>query len=150
MELISRSPVYNRFEGSFMSLTLLLAKVFGLALIAIGIALILYRDLYAQMTRDFVQQRLLRTVISFSEMAVGLFIVIGHNIWSPVPAAVITVLGWMFLLEGGSYLLLPEKWTARFLSAVNRPQFFIASGIIGIVLGIYLADYGFALWPKFR
>lgn len=133
-----------------MSLTLLLAKVFGLALIAIGIALILYRDLYAQMTRDFVQQRLLRTVISFSEMVVGLFIVIGHNIWSPVPAAVITVLGWMFLLEGGSYLLLPEKWTVRFLNAVNRPQFFIASGIIGIVLGIYLADYGFALWPKFR
>jgi hypothetical protein len=133
-----------------MLLTLLLAKVFGLALVAIGIALIAYRDLYAQMTRDFIQQRLLRTVISFSELVVGLFIVIGHNVWSPVPAAVITVLGWMFVLEGASYLLLPEKWTIRFVSAVNRPQVFIASGVIGIVLGIYLADYGFALWPKFQ
>jgi hypothetical protein len=133
-----------------MTLTLLLAKVFGLALIAIGIALIIYRDHYAQMTRDFIQQRLLRTVISFSEMVAGLFIIIGHNIWSPVPAAVITIIGWMFVLEGGSYLLLPEKYTTRFISAVNRPQFFIASGIIGIVLGIYLTDYGFALWPKFR
>lgn len=133
-----------------MTLTLLLAKVFGLALIAIGIALIVYRGHYAQMTRDFIQQRLLRTVISFSEMAAGLFIVIGHNVWSPVPAAVITLLGWMFVLEGASYLLLPEKYTTRFINAVNRPQFFIASGIVGIVLGIYLADYGFALWPKFR
>ena len=133
-----------------MSLTLLLAKVFGLALVAIGIALIAYRDLYAQMTRDFIQQRLLRTIISFSELVVGLFIVTGHNVWSPVPAAVITVLGWMFVLEGASYLLLPEKWTTRFVSAVNRPQFFIATGVIGIVLGIYLADYGFALWPKFQ
>jgi hypothetical protein len=133
-----------------MTLTLLLAKVFGLALIAIGIALIVYRNHYAQITRDFLQQRLLRTVISFSEMVAGLFIVIGHNIWAPLPAAIITVMGWMFLLEGASYLLLPEKWTARFINAVNRPQFFIASGIIGIVLGIYLADYGFALWPKFR
>lgn len=133
-----------------MTLTLLLAKVFGLALVAIGIALIVYRDLYAQMTRDFMQQRLLRTVISFSELVVGLFIVIGHNVWSPAPAAVITVLGWMFVLEGASYLLLPEKWTTRFVSAVNRPQFFIASGVIGIVLGLYLADYGFALWPKFQ
>lgn len=133
-----------------MLLTLLLAKVFGLALVAIGIALIAYRDLYAQMTRDFIQQRLLRTVISFSELVVGLFIVIGHNVSSPVPAAVITVLGWMFVLEGASYLLLPEKWTTRFVSAVNRPQVFIASGVIGIVLGIYLADYGFALWPKFQ
>lgn len=133
-----------------MSLSLLLAKVFGLALLAIGIALIVYRDLYAQMTRDFIQQRLLRTVISFSELVVGLFIVIGHNVWSPAPAAVITVLGWMFVLEGASYLLLPEKWSTRFVSAVNRPQFFIACGVIGIVLGIYLADYGFALWPKFQ
>ncbi len=133
-----------------MALTLLLAKVFGLALVAIGIALIVYRDHYAQITRDFLQQRLLRTVISFSEMVAGLFIVIGHNVWSPAPAAVITLLGWMFLLEGAAYLLLPEKYTAGFINAVNRPQFFIASGVIGIVLGIYLADYGFALWPKFR
>ena len=133
-----------------MALTLLLAKVFGLALVAIGIALIVYRDHYAQITRDFLQQRLLRTVISFSEMVAGLFIVVGHNVWSPVPAAVITALGWMFLLAGASYLLLPEKYTSRFINAVNRPQFFIANGVIGIVLGIYLADYGFALWPKFR
>jgi hypothetical protein len=131
-----------------MTLTLLLAKVFGVALIAIGIALIVYRDLYAQITRDFLQQRLLRIVISFSELLAGLFIVIGHNVWSPLPAAVITALGWMFVLEGGSYLLLPEKYTARFINAVNRPQFFIASGVIGLILGIYLADYGFALWRK--
>jgi uncharacterized protein YjeT (DUF2065 family) len=133
-----------------MSLTLLLAKVFGIALIAIGIALIVYRDLYAQMTREFVQQRLLRTVISFAEMVVGLFIVIGHNVWSPLPAAIITAMGWVFLLEGSAYILQPEKWTQRLLNFANRPQFFIACGVIGIVLGIYLADYGFALWPKFR
>ena len=54
----------------------------------------------------------------------------------------------MFVLEGASYLLMPEKYTARFVNAVNRPQFFIASGIIGIVLGIYLADYGFAIWAR--
>lgn len=133
-----------------MALTLLLAKVFGIALAVIGIALIAYRDLYAQITRDFVQQRLFRIVISFLEMLAGLFIVIGHNVWSPLPAAIITVLGWTFVLEGASYLLLPEKYTARFINAVNRPRFFVASGIVGIILGIYLADYGFALWPSFR
>ncbi|MBY0532902.1 MAG: hypothetical protein K2P86_13115 [Xanthobacteraceae bacterium] len=133
-----------------MSLTLLLAKVFGLALIAAGIALLVKRDFFAKITRDFLQQDLLRLVISFSEMVAGLFIVIGHNRWSPMPAAVITFLGWVFVLEGASYLLLPEKWAARFINAVNRPHFFTASGIIGIVLGIYLADYGFALWPRFQ
>ena len=133
-----------------MTLTLLLAKVFGLALIAVSIALLTKRDFFAKITRDFLQQDLLRLVISFSELVAGLFIVIGHNVWSPLPAAVITVLGWVFVLEGGSYLLLPEKYTARFINAVNRPHFFLASGIIGLVLGIYLADYGFGLWPRFQ
>lgn len=129
-----------------MALTLLLAKVFGIALIVIGVALICYRDLYARITHDFVQQRLFRIVISFLEMLAGLFIVIGHNAWSPLPAAIITVLGWVFVLEGGSYLLLPEKWSARFINAVNRPHFFTASGLCGIVLGLYLAGYGFGFW----
>lgn len=133
-----------------MALTLLLAKVFGVALVFVSVALLLKREFFAKITRDFLQQDLLRLVISFLELLAGLFIVIGHNVWSPLPAAVITVFGWMFVLEGGSYLLLPQKYTARFINAVNRPQFFIASGVIGIVLGIYLADYGFALWPKFR
>jgi uncharacterized protein YjeT (DUF2065 family) len=133
-----------------MSLTLLLAKVFGLALIAVSIALLIKRDFFAKITRDFLQQDLLRLVISFSEMLVGLFIVIGHNVWSPLPAAVITVLGWVFVLEGASYLLLPQQWTTHFINAVNRPHFFVASGVIGLILGIYLADYGFALWPRFQ
>ena len=133
-----------------MTLTLLLAKVFGIALIAVSIALLLKREFFAKITRDFLQQDLLRLVISFSELVAGLFIVIGHNRWEPLPAAVITFLGWVFVLEGGSYLLLPEKYTARFINAVNRPHYFLASGIIGLVLGIYLADYGFGLWPRFQ
>ena len=133
-----------------MPLTLLLAKVFGIALIAISIALIVSREHFEQITRDFLAQRLLRTMISFLEMVAGLFIVFGHNVWSPLPAAVITFLGWIFVLEGASYLLLPEQWTFRFINAVNRPQFFIASGVIGLIIGIYLAGYGFALWPGYR
>lgn len=129
-------------------ITLLLAKVFGLALIAVSIALLTKRDFFAKITRDFLQQDLLRVVISFSELLAGLFIVIGHNRWTPMPAAVITTLGWVFVLEGASYLLLPQQYTTRFINAVNRPQFFVASGIIGLILGIYLADYGFALWPR--
>lgn len=131
-----------------MTLTLLLAKVFGVALIAVSTALILKREFFTKITRDFLQQDLLRLIISFLEMVAGLFIVIGHNRWDPLPAAVITFLGWVFVLEGGSYLLLPEQWTARFINAVNRPDFFIASGVVGLILGIYLANYGFALWPR--
>jgi len=131
-----------------MPLTILLAKVFGIALIAVSIALIAKRDFFEKVTRDFLQQDLLRLVIAFSEIVVGLFIVVGHNVWSPLPAAVITFLGWVFVLEGGSYLLLPRQLTENFISAVNRPHFFVASGVIGLILGAYLAAYGFGWIPQ--
>lgn len=129
-------------------LTLLLAKVFGVALIAVSIALLAKREFFEKITRDFLKQDLLRLVVAFSEMLAGLFIVIGHNRWEPLPAALITLLGWGFVVEGGSYLLLPRDWTERLVNAVNRPHFFIATGIIGIVLGVYLAAFGFGLLPQ--
>ncbi|HRF09666.1 MAG TPA: hypothetical protein PL193_13625 [Xanthobacteraceae bacterium] len=131
-----------------MPLTILLAKVFGIALIAVSIALIVKRDFFEKVTRDFLQQDLLRLVIAFSEMVAGLFIVVGHNVWSPLPAAVITFLGWVFVLEGGSYLLLPRQWSENLINAVNRPHFFVASGVIGLILGAYLAAYGFGWIPQ--
>lgn len=130
-----------------MTLTLMLAKVFGVALLAVSVALLTKRKFFEKITRDFLKQDLLRLVVAFSEMLAGLFIVIGYNRWEPLPAALITVLGWGFVVEGGSYLLLPRAWTERMVNAVNRPHFFVATGIIGVVLGVYLAAFGFGLLP---
>ncbi|MBX3521505.1 MAG: hypothetical protein KF835_15960 [Xanthobacteraceae bacterium] len=104
-----------------MMLTLLLAKVFGVALIAVSIALLAKREFFEKITRDFLKQDLLRLVVSFSEMLAGLFIVLGHNRWEPLPAALITLLGWGFVVEGGSYLLLPRDWTERIVNAGQPP-----------------------------
>lgn len=131
-----------------MALTILLAKVLGITLIAAGLALIAKRGFFEKITRDFLQQDLLRVVVAVSEMIAGLFIAIGHNVWSPLPAAIITVLGWIMAMEGASYLLLPRRWPARFIGSINRAQFFVGSGAVALVIGIYLASFGFGLWPR--
>lgn len=132
-----------------MALTAYLAKVFGLALIVAGISVILYRDAYIKTVAGFVEDRLFRLTVAFSEMLAGLFLIIAHNVWTPLPAAIITALGWVAAIEGAAFMLLPDDILRRFTNAVNRPRVYLASAIVTIVLGIYLADYGFALWPRF-
>lgn len=128
-----------------MALSTFFAKVLGIALIVAGISVILYRDAYIKAVPGFIEDRLLRLTVAFSELLTGLFLIIGHNVWAPLPAAIITLLGWLLAIEGAALMLAPDHVLRRFLSYVNRPQFYLATGIVTIVLGIYLADYGFAL-----
>jgi hypothetical protein len=133
-----------------MALSTYFAKVFGIALIVAGVSVILYRNSYIKTVSGFIEDRLFRLTIAFCEMLAGLFLIVAHNVWTPLPAAIITVLGWITAIEGAAFMLLPDDMLRRFMSIVNRPRVYLVSGIVTIVLGIYLADYGFALWPRFQ
>jgi hypothetical protein len=88
-----------------MEATVLLSKAIGLCLIVIGAAIILRRHYFLPVFAGFVEQRLVRTVVSMIELAVGLLLVV-NNAWSPLPAAVMTLLGWMAVAEAVAYLFL--------------------------------------------
>ena len=76
----------------------------------------------------------------------GLFLVFGHNVWSPLPAAIISLLGWIAVIEGGLYLLLPDEAVEGIPEAVNRPSMYLGGGAFTVLVGIYLAGFGFGWW----
>lgn len=78
-----------------MELTLYLSKVLGIGLTITGAAIMLRRRYFVPVFGAFVKERLTRATVSLIELFAGLFLVIGHNVWSPLPAAVISLLGWM-------------------------------------------------------
>lgn len=122
-----------------------LAKVVGLSLIIIGAAIVLRRHYFLPVFAAFVEQRLLRTTISMIELVAGLFIVV-HNAWSPLPAAVISLLGWMAVAEAAAYLLLPDTLVARLIGTFNTALWYVVGGLLAIAVGLYLAGFGFGLW----
>ncbi|HZB53195.1 MAG TPA: hypothetical protein VE527_06195, partial [Reyranella sp.] len=73
-----------------METTLFLAKVVGIALIVIGAVVALRRRYFVPVFRGYVDQPLLRVTMSMIELLAGLALVV-HNVWSPVPAAVMTL-----------------------------------------------------------
>ena len=92
-----------------MELTIYLSKVFGVALIVMGAATLARRRYFAPVLGAFVTERLLRAIVAFMEMLGALFLLFAHNVWSPLPAALVTLLGWVALIKSIAYLLLPDK-----------------------------------------
>jgi hypothetical protein len=74
-------------------LTIYLSKVIGLGLIIMGAAIMIRRRYFIPVFGAFVEERLTRVVMSTVELLAGLFLVVGHNVWSPLPAAIIFVAG---------------------------------------------------------
>jgi hypothetical protein len=127
-------------------MTILLAKVIGIVLFLIGAAIVIRRRYFLPIFGAYPEERLVRTTMSMIELLAGVFLVVAHNVWSPMPAAVITLLGWMAVLEATIYLFLPDAWVAKFIATFNTAAWYVVGGSLAIVVGIYLAGFGFAWW----
>ena len=75
--------------------------------------------------------------------------VLAHNVWSKSPVVVIvTLLGWLTLIKGIVYLLLPANWLGEFFQAVlNCGAYVYSVTAFMLVLGAYLTYEGFKSKP---
>ncbi len=126
-----------------MELTILLAKVFGLYLIIGGASIMLRERYFMPVVGAFVEERLTRLVVGILELLGGLFLVVSHTDWSSVPAGIITAFGWVLVIEGTLYLLLPDESVEKLIKAMNSKYWYILGGALAIFLGTYLAGFGF-------
>ena len=129
-----------------MELTVYLSKVFGIALIVMGAAALVRRRYFAPVFAAFVTERLLRAIVAFMEMLAALFLLLAHNIWSPAPAAIVTLLGWAALIKSVAFLFLPDQSVERLFRLVNKPGWYVGGGLASMLVGIYLAGFGFGWW----
>lgn len=128
-----------------METTVFLSKVIGVSLILIGGAIVFRRRYFVPVFAAYAEQRLVRTTMSMIELVAGLSLVV-HNAWSPLPAAIITLLGWMAVAEALVYMLAPDAFVARFIGTFNTEGWYIAGGGLAVVVGLYLAGFGFGWW----
>lgn len=129
-----------------MEHTLYLSKAMGIALVLIGLVIMARRRYFIPVFATYAESRLVRTVASMIELFAGTFLVVAHNVWSPLPAAIVSIIGWMVLLEGLLYLLLPDDLVGKFIATFNTPAWYLAGGSLAVIVGIYLAGHGCGWW----
>lgn len=129
-----------------METTVYLAQLFGLFLIIVGASVMYRKQYYVPVIGAFVEERLMRMVMGVLELAAGLSIILAHNEWSSPAASIVTTIGYLLVLEGTMYLLLPDKVMGWVIRTFNVKAWYVVGGTLSILLGTYLCFFGFGLF----
>lgn len=119
-----------------MNSAMIVAKVLGIYLVISGIFLIFKGKTLPLLLKDFFSHRALTHVAGVILVFLGGFMVVEHNVWDGTWQTWVTVLGWLVLLKGAAYILIPEqlaKISIKPLRAWTAPL-----GIVVIVIGYWL------------
>jgi hypothetical protein len=78
-------------------------------------------------------------------LALGLALVVGHNVWSggAVPITV-TVVGWLTLIKGLAFLALSPAQMIKLYDGLQYGRFFFVYMGVTLALGLYLSVAAFS------
>jgi hypothetical protein len=127
-----------------MSSTAFLARLLGLFILAIAAAILINRRGIIAALESLRQHGDTLLIAELIGLAVGLAIVLSHEVWTSVLGIIITLLGWFILLRALILLLLPPEKIAEIFALVAWPQRAETYGMISLVIGILLTIAGFA------
>ena len=115
------------------------SKLIGLFCIAFSLSMIAHRQATVDLMTTLVHDPPLVLLMGMIGLAVGLAMVLGHNIWSGgALTVVVTVVGWVILIRGLLLLFLPPATFVEIFASFHFDQFFLLYLAIPLALGVYL------------
>lgn len=122
------------------------AKLFGLYFVIVGIVAVARRDAFMPAVSQMVKNRALILTIALVELLAGLALVITRPDITFDWQGLVSLIGWMMIVEALVYLALPGKTMQKVVAWFNRPEWYVSGGVISILVGVYLAGIGFGLF----
>ena len=129
-----------------MELTILLAKIFGLYMLIMGVAILMNKKHFVGAIIAIAKERFAQIIAGAVALLVGLWMVNVHNDWSSWGAGIVSLIGWIGLAKGFAYLFLPERQLNQIVHQFAERTWYMVDGVLVILLGAYLAGFGFGLW----
>ena len=126
------------------SRTIFLSRLLGLYCILVPLSLLLNEQGSLATFNSLAQDPPVLLILGVITCAIGLAIVLGHNVWSGggVPVAV-TLVGWITLIKGLTFLLLPPEAMANLFAALHYEQRYYLYFTVPVAIGVYLTYGGF-------
>ena len=125
-----------------MELSIFLAKLFGIYMLAVGVLWALRGDMLAQVMEEFFDNRALVFVSGLLALFVGIAIAIGHSVWEPNWRGLITLFGYLSILRGVARIGFPDAPRKRAIGLVS-------GGSRWVLLVFVLAVGGYLTWAGF-
>ncbi len=121
-----------------MELSIFLAKVLGLYLVIVPLAVLVNRKRLPRLVEEFSTNIGLNILASIFALVLGLLLVVSHNIWTADWRVIITILGWLTLAKGVVRLFFLEQ--VQKLSRISLKPWFL---VLFVLVGLYLSYIGF-------
>jgi FtsH-binding integral membrane protein len=127
-----------------LPLMLFLAKLIGLLFLVFSLLMAMIERAMLAAIDELVRSRGLMLIAGSFNLAAGLAIVLGHNVWSRgALTVVVTLIGWLVALRGVVWLFTPQEKIVQYYEALHfEEKYYVATAITG-ALGLYLSIAGF-------
>jgi hypothetical protein len=127
------------------ALTVFLGKLIGVYCLIVALTMIANRRTTVDAVNDLIRDPPLVLLSGVIAVAVGLGVVIGHNIWSggALPV-VVTLVGWASVIKGIALMALPQGQMAKLYKALRYERFYLAYVGVTLALGLYLTIAAFS------
>jgi hypothetical protein len=122
-----------------------LAKLFGLYFLVIGVMILVRRKAVMPAIGELANNRPVLLTLALIEIASGLALTLAYPSIEWSVKGIFAVVGYMLLVEGLIYLASPYRVAQRFLKSFNKSEWFMAGGVVAVLVGAYLTAYGFNL-----
>jgi hypothetical protein len=100
------------------------------------------------MIRAAVAEDPVMLIYAIQSLAIGLAIILGHNVWSggALPA-VVTLVGWLICAKGLLLLFVPHEFLLGLLERLQYGEHYTLSILPSLMIGLYLTYAGFTARP---
>jgi hypothetical protein len=120
-----------------------LARLIGPVLAVVGLSMLLRPSSYLAVVADILRSPGLLYFASVLGLLGGVALVLAHNIWTADWRVIITLLGWLSILDSASWLLLREQVERFWSPLIASPILPLWGGGLVLLIGAVLSYFGY-------
>ena len=114
-----------------------LAQVIGCFVFFVSLAMLVHHHRYKKTSHEFLANPLFVELSGVLYLLFGLVIVVSHNIWVGHWPVVVTIIGWIFLLQGLGRIFFPEAFVKMMKDLTAKSGYALVTWA-WLIVGIYL------------
>jgi hypothetical protein len=130
-------------KGETMPASTYLARLIGPVLAVVGLAMLLRPGHYLAVVADVLRSPALLYIASAIGLLGGVALVLAHNVWAADWRLIITLLGWISIVDSASWLLLSDQVERFWSPLIGSPLLPLWGGALVLLLGAVLSYFGY-------
>jgi len=123
--------------------TLFLAQYVGIFFISTALVMLVRRKTVTEILHELFNSRFGGYALGIVLMWIALFLLLHHHIWNSALASIVTLFGWLMLVEATLWILLPRRIFQKLYDSIQKPYVFNSIAYIYMIFGIIVTYLSF-------